>query len=126
MRLTVSGKSMLPTISENEVITISPVENSDIKRGDVVLYESLRGPIVHRVVKRAQSRSEFFLLRGDHVSSRLEFVNGSQILGIVTSANCGIYNRIVVQFRHGLQEIFDKCPHWVHLCLKVIRSVTGR
>jgi signal peptidase I len=76
-----SGRSMYPSICEGELITVEPVRASDVKLEDIVLYQSERGLIAHRVVEIASSR--LFQLRGDASLSCDEPVEAQQILGRV-------------------------------------------
>ena len=80
-----SGRSMYPSIREGELITVEPVEVSDVKLGDIVLYRSERGPIAHRVVEIASRDALVFRLRGDASLSCDQPVAGRQILGRVTA-----------------------------------------
>ena len=83
VRFRPSGRSMYPSIREGELITVEPVEASDVKLGDIVLYRSERGPIAHRVVGIASRNARVFRLRGDASLSCDEPVVGQQILGRV-------------------------------------------
>ncbi|MDA2923324.1 hypothetical protein MYX65_01495 [Acidobacteria bacterium AH-259-L09] len=58
VRFRPSGRSMYPSIREGEVITVEPVEPSDVKRGDIILYRSERGVIAHRIVQVSCSQAE--------------------------------------------------------------------
>ena len=78
-----SGRSMYPSIREGELITVGPVEASDVKLGDIVLYRSERGLIAHRVVEIASRDARVFRLRGDASLSDDQPVAAHQILGRV-------------------------------------------
>ncbi len=83
VRFRPSGRSMYPSIREGELITVEPVQPSDVKLGDIVLYRSERGPIAHRVVEIASQDSRVFRLRGDASLSCDEPVEAHRILGRV-------------------------------------------
>jgi len=97
VRFRAIGRSMQPTISEGEIITVEPVEPSQVKRGDIVLYQNHRGVIAHRVVAIEKKSDElpgpphqsslvtFFILRGDASGVCDEPVKSQQILGKVVS-----------------------------------------
>lgn len=104
VRFRANGKSMQPTISEGEIITVEPVKPSLVKRGDIVLYQNHCGVIAHRVVAILNPRSSifnsfftsilhpqfsilstFFILRGDASGACDEPVKPQQILGRVIS-----------------------------------------
>jgi len=92
VRFRPSGRSMYPSIREGELITVEPVQPSDVKLGDIVLYRSQRGLIAHRVVgtEREQGTSTqssvlspHYFLQGDASLSCDQPVAGQQILGRV-------------------------------------------
>ena len=83
VRFRPSGRSMYPSIREGELITVEPVEASDVKLADIVLYRSQRGPIAHRVVEIASRDARIFRLRGDASLSCDQPVAAHQILGRV-------------------------------------------
>ena len=103
VRFRPSGRSMYPSIREGELITVEPVQASDVKLADIVLYRSERGLIAHRVVQmscpqaepsavgaagfslRASSSrdSRVFRLQGDASLSCDQPVAAEQILGRV-------------------------------------------
>ncbi len=74
---------MYPSIREGELITVEPVQASDVKLGDIVLYRSERGLIAHRVVEIASRDARIFRLRGDASLSCDRPVAAEQILGRV-------------------------------------------
>jgi len=41
---------MYPTIKEEEIITVEPIEPSKVKKGDIILYRSEAGVVAHRVL----------------------------------------------------------------------------
>lgn len=84
VRFRPSGNSMHPTIKDGEAITVAPVNASDIKRGDILLYVTGRGVTAHRVSK-INNFSTSFILRGDATGSSDEAVEFDQILGRVIS-----------------------------------------
>jgi signal peptidase I len=51
IRFRAPGRSMYPTIKENEVITVEPIEPSSISIGDIILYRQERSVVAHRVVR---------------------------------------------------------------------------
>ncbi len=83
VRFRPSGRSMYPSIREGEVITVEPVQASDVKIADIVLYRSERGLIAHRVIEISLRDSRVFGLRGDASLSCDEPVTAQQILGRV-------------------------------------------
>ena len=51
VRFHAAGRSMYPTIRENEAITVEPIEPSSINVGDIILYRKDKNVIAHRVVR---------------------------------------------------------------------------
>jgi signal peptidase I len=51
IRFRAPGRSMYPTIKENEVITVEPIEPSSINIGDIILYRQERSVVAHRVAR---------------------------------------------------------------------------
>ena len=86
---------MYPTIRDGEMITVEPVVPSQVKRGDILLYQSGRGMVAHRVVRRGRRNAllstqnsvlgSYFTLRGDACSTCDEPVQADQALGKVVS-----------------------------------------
>jgi len=117
VRFYAKGWSMYPTIKEGEVITVEPVEPSKVKRGDIILYQNLKGLIAHRVVSIEKTSDEsrglrteqnmnfstqpsslgphhFFFLRGDGEDKGSETIEPRQILGkvVLIEGNRGAIN----------------------------------
>ncbi len=86
IRFQAKGWSMRPFIRDGDFITVSPVEDSSLKIGDVVLY--LGGGnriIVHRIInKYKKERRATLLIKGDANFSSAERVDTQNVLGKVT------------------------------------------
>ncbi len=93
VRFQAPGRSMTPTIRENETITIDPVSASTVRKGDIVLYSNKTGVIAHRVVriqkKDASLQPHSFILRGDASITDDKPVAPGQVLGKVVSVERG-------------------------------------
>lgn len=84
VRFQASGSSMHPTIKDGETITIAPIRAEEIRRGDIVLYQTERKLIAHRVVKIIKSHSKIsFILCGDSAIQCDKPITAQQILGKV-------------------------------------------
>jgi hypothetical protein len=92
VRFRANGKSMHPTIQDGETVTVEPVEPSDVKRGDVILYRRGLRVIAHRVevIRRGCSRVALLFLRGDASDSSDQPVRPEQVLGKVVSVTRGV------------------------------------
>jgi len=91
VRFRAPGNSMLPTISNGELITVEPVSPCDLRRRDIVLYRFKRRVIAHRVVqiRRIEGEAPCFILRGDASIACDYPVETHQVLGKVTSVKRG-------------------------------------
>jgi len=67
VRVRAAGRSMLPTIRNGECLVIAPVAQRAIERGDVLLFETWRGLLAHRVlaIEIGHDGARRFTLRGD-------------------------------------------------------------
>ncbi len=78
---------MRPFIKDGDMITVSPLRNSPVRIGDVVLYKTADDrAIVHRVIRKTMkySRTVFFI-KGDAAFGQPEEVDTGKILGRVTA-----------------------------------------
>lgn len=66
VRFRAGGRSMAPAVQDGDVLTVAPVAPHLVAVGDVVLCDTWRGPITHRVVAiEATATDRRFVLRGD-------------------------------------------------------------
>jgi hypothetical protein len=67
VRFRAAGRSMRPTVRDGECLVVAPVVPREVVRGDVVLCQTWRGPVAHRVVavERDASGVSRLVLRGD-------------------------------------------------------------
>jgi hypothetical protein len=67
VRFRAGGRSMAPAVRDGERLTVEPVDARDVAVGDVVLCQTWRGPLAHRVMRvERDARGELaFVLRGD-------------------------------------------------------------
>lgn len=80
----VSGRSMSPTFKDGvDKITISPFNPSELKKGDVVLFNRGDTICVHRIIKRKGDR---LIIRGDGNGIKaLEYARVTDVMGIITA-----------------------------------------
>ena len=85
VRFRAPGTSMHPTIRHGDVITVEPVEPSNLKGRDIILYRRQRDFIAHRIVKieERDGRGLTFIVRGDASVTCDSPVKPEQILGKV-------------------------------------------
>ena len=102
VRFRAPGRSMYPTIRENEVIIVEPIAPSEVKVGDIVLCRVKNGVVAHRVIRITAYDSQpqrsssappdstslprlSFFLRGDALRLEDQPVEAHQILGKVVA-----------------------------------------
>jgi hypothetical protein len=85
VRFRAAGRSMLPAVRDGEHLIVAPASAREIARGDVVLCETWRGPVAHRVqaVETNAAGARIFLLRGDASLAPDRPVAASALLGRV-------------------------------------------
>ena len=119
VRFRAPGRSMYPTIRENEAITVEPVEPRNVKVGDIILYRFGENVVAHRVIQIEKSKGNtlHFILREDTWGLVDEPVEAEQILGKVVSVeragrSVDLYSRRVKMrlFAHTLASRFKR---WV-------------
>ncbi len=117
VRFRAPGRSMYPTIRENEPITVAPVEPQNVKVGDIILYSSGDSVIAHRVVRVEGDdvKNLRFTLCEDTWGTLDAPVESQQILGKVVSVeragrNIDLYARRVKMRRmaHILASRFKR------------------
>ena len=90
VRLRVFGTSMVPSILPGDLISIQRADLSEISIGEIVLYTREGRLFAHRVMARAGSHDDPRLVtRGDRLSHNDPLVSPSELLGRVTSIQCG-------------------------------------
>jgi signal peptidase I len=90
VRLRVFGTSMVPSVLPGDLISVQSTDISEVSTGEIVLYSREGRLFAHRVVGRAGSHDDPRLLtRGDRLSHNDPPVSSSELLGRVTSIQCG-------------------------------------
>jgi signal peptidase I len=82
-RFRAEGFSMSPFLKEGDIITIAPLRQSPVRRGDIVafIHPNTEKPVVHRVVRKEGASLK---IRGDNALNGDGFIPASSILGKVT------------------------------------------
>jgi hypothetical protein len=67
VRFRAGGRSMMPTVRDGEYLVVSPLDPARVGRGDIVLCQTRRGPLAHRVceIQTAPDNSKRYILYGD-------------------------------------------------------------
>jgi signal peptidase len=73
---------MYPAIRDGEAVRVEPIGSHEIRRGDILLYQSERGVTAHRVVGvKEDDGGRVFTLRGDALAMCDAPVRAEQVLG---------------------------------------------
>ncbi|NIM95876.1 MAG: hypothetical protein GTO18_19425 [Anaerolineales bacterium] len=92
LRFKAHGASMAPFIKDGDILSILPVEESELQIGNVVLYQSESGSLLaHRIVKRSRNEGQWILtVQGDARFALVEEVYPDQVLGRVVCVQRGM------------------------------------
>jgi uncharacterized repeat protein (TIGR01451 family) len=107
-RFQARGASMSPAIRDGEVVEVTPVIVSKLRKDDIVLAKSKDGFRLHRIVHADHAR-DVFLTRGDCGQENDPVLRGSQILGLARAKGVRVGRRI-------LQARFKSMGGWVLRC----------
>ncbi len=101
VRFEARGASMSPIIRDREIVYVTPVIVSKLRKGDIVLTKGHSGFRVHRLVVIDHDKN-FFITRGDCGQQDDPPVRSDQILGIVLAKEVRLGEKIVVAKLKGI------------------------
>ena len=79
-----AGFSMWPFLRPGQRLIIKPCAVSELKTGDMVLYQNDNQLVCHRLIKKEKHAQEYLLYtRGDNSNYRLECIPESRLKGKV-------------------------------------------
>jgi len=83
IRFRASGHSMGAAVRDGENVTVAPVVARDVEVGDIVLCQTRRGPLAHRVqrIERDAAGAFRFVLRGDASLEDDRAITGGELRG---------------------------------------------
>jgi len=94
VRFEARGASMSPCIRDGQIVHVTPVIVSKLRKGDIVLTKGHSGFRVHRLVITDHSKN-LFITRGDCGLQNDPPVSGDQILGIVLTKEVKLGKKFV-------------------------------
>jgi uncharacterized repeat protein (TIGR01451 family) len=94
VRFEARGASMSPCICDRQIVHVTPVIVSKLRKGDIVLTKGPSGFRVHRLVLIDHSKN-LFITRGDCGQQNDPPVCGDQILGVVVAKEVKLGKRFV-------------------------------
>jgi signal peptidase I len=117
VRLRVFGTSMVPSILPGDLISIQRADLSEISIGEIVLYTREGRLFAHRAMARAGSQDDPRLVtRGDRLSYNDPLVSSLELLGRVTSIQCGD------GLDHRLVRPAARVVVWEQMIVRVLRT----
>jgi len=94
VRFQARGASMSPAIRDGEVVEVTPVIITNLRKDDIVLAKSDSGLRLHRIVL-ADVDKDLFITRGDCGQQNDPALKGAQILGLAHSKGVRLGRNIV-------------------------------
>jgi signal peptidase I len=135
LRFRARGSSMHPLVRDGDILVVRPVNQDEMKVGDVVLYRAAgAGIVAHRIVEKHTRRGQGFLVvRGDATGRPDPQVLWSQVLGRVASIERrgrtivaeSWTSRHAAPFYRGLFRLKRRCYLMLRAAGSGLRRVTG-
>src|SRR5271166_3212114 len=94
VRFEARGASMSPCIRDRQIVHVTPVIVSKLRKGDIVLTKGHSGFRLHRLV-RIDHDNDLFITRGDCGQQDDPPARGHQILGVVVAKEVRLGKTIV-------------------------------
>jgi signal peptidase I len=117
VRLRALGTSMVPSILPGDLISVQRAGLSEISTGEIVLYSREGRLFAHRVVARTGSHDDPRLItRGDRLCHNDPPVSSSELLGRLTSVQCGDGRS------HRQLQAVDRRNVWGQMIVRVLRT----
>jgi hypothetical protein len=124
VRFRAAGRSMLPTVRDGECLVVAPIEGGAATAGDVVLCETWRGPLAHRVL-RLESKVDGatrVVLQGDASVEPDRPVEASAVRGRVVGVERRGRLRSVALRVHPLERLWRETRPRVRHAVGVVRA----
>ncbi len=120
VRFQARGASMSPAIRDGEVVEITPVQLSQLRKGDIVLAKTELGFRLHRIVN-FDLVNNVFITRGDCGHENDPPLSAAQILGLARAKEVRLgWTTVRASFRYGS---FLRCAARVQYLLeKMLRK----
>jgi uncharacterized repeat protein (TIGR01451 family) len=124
VRFEARGASMSPCIRDGEIVYVTAVIVSKLRKGDIVLLKSNDGFRVHRLVV-ADAAKDFFVTRGDCGQEDDPAVRGNQILGAVVAKEVKLGKKLVRTNLKGIGgKLLRGAARAQYLSGKLLRGAT--
>jgi uncharacterized repeat protein (TIGR01451 family) len=128
VRFQARGASMSPCIRDRQIVHVTPVIVSKLRKDDIVLTKDDKRFLIHRLVV-AEPDKDLFITRGDCGQENDPPVRADQILGLVVAKEFR-FGRTIVQtkltgFTSTFTDILTRCYSRVHSAAGKLAHVTG-
>jgi uncharacterized repeat protein (TIGR01451 family) len=122
VRFEARGASMSPCIRDGEMVHVTGVIVSKLRKGDIVLVKSKDGFRAHRLIVADPSK-DFFVTRGDCGQQDDPPARGEQILGVVVAKEVKLGKRMVAAKLEGFGgSLLRGAARAQYLAGKVLRA----
>jgi uncharacterized repeat protein (TIGR01451 family) len=108
VRFQAHGASMSPVIRDGDVVRVTPVIVSKLRKDDIVLAKTKYGFRLHRIVIADHAR-DAFITRGDCGRENDPVLNGAQILGLAQAKEVRIGLKVVQASFQGVVGRMLQC-----------------
>jgi len=126
VRFEARGASMSPLIRDREIVYVTPVIVSKLRKGDIVLTKGHSGFRVHRLVVLDIDKN-LFITRGDCGQQDDPPVRSDQILGIVLAKEVRLGEKMVVAKLKGIGgKLLQGAARGQRVAGKLLRATRGR
>src|SRR5579862_6347612 len=126
VRFEARGASMSPCIRDGEIVHVTAVIVSKLRKGDIVLTKGHSGFRAHRLVLLDHDKN-FFITRGDCGQQDDPPVRADQILGIVLAKEVRLGTKIVTANLNGFTgKLLQGAARAQYLAGKLLRAATSR
>ncbi|MGB8987246.1 MAG: hypothetical protein WCC37_11635, partial [Candidatus Sulfotelmatobacter sp.] len=126
VRFEARGASMSPCIRDREIVHVTPVIVSKLRKGDIVLTKGHSGFRVHRLVLIDHDKN-FFITRGDCGQEDDPPVRADQILGMVLAKEVRLGTKIVRANLNGFTgKLFQGAARAQYLAGKLLKTIRRR
>jgi uncharacterized repeat protein (TIGR01451 family) len=126
VRFEARGASMSPCIRDREIVHVTPVIVSKLRKGDIVLTKGHSGFRVHRLVLIDHDEN-FFITRGDCGQEDDPAVRADQILGMVLAKEVRLGTKIVRANLNGFTgKLLQGAARAQYLAGKLLKTIRRR
>ncbi len=81
LKLKLGGYSMYPTLLPNDLATVEPIELSQLRKGQIVVFEQNEKWLAHRLVR---VKNKIYTTQGDSILKPDASLAQNQLIGVIT------------------------------------------